>query len=135
MMSPRNRQVPFLETSLEMFQQWRGNGSSSTACPTPTGSPTPAILQPKKDSSLPTEIPSKRRWGDYSKAEYEAGKAEFDKFKSETWEWKELPEVSQIFWMEEAIKVAREEAESGNNGEINYDQLQFWQDRREVPQK
>lgn len=51
--------VPYLETSQEKFQQKDGSGSYSTGCPTPTGSRLPAILQPKTDSSSPTETPSK----------------------------------------------------------------------------
>jgi hypothetical protein len=52
------KKLSFLETSPEKFRQKVGSGSYSTGCPTPTGSPTPAILQPKTDSSSPSEAPS-----------------------------------------------------------------------------
>lgn len=133
MMSPRNRRVPYLETSPEMFREWAGDGSSNTGCPSPTGSRTPAILQPKTGSSLPTETQSKRQWGEYSDQEYEEGKACYLRItQGRGWAWEELPTNSQIFWMDEAAYKARV---SGNSGEINFDQLQFWKDRRDVPMK
>lgn len=44
--------TPYLETSPEKFQQLLGSGFSSLDSPTRTGNPTPAILLPKKGSSL-----------------------------------------------------------------------------------
>lgn len=50
--------LPSLETSRGKSQQQHGSGSCSMGCHTPTGNRTAAILQPKKDSSSPSESQS-----------------------------------------------------------------------------
>lgn len=47
----------YLLTSPEKFQQERGNGSSNTDSPTPTGKNVSAILKKKEDSTYSWEIP------------------------------------------------------------------------------
>lgn len=121
---PVNRKVAFLETSPEKFQQWRGDGCSSTACPTPTGNRTAAILQPPKDSSSLTETQSKSPSVDT------------------------LEEVHQRMLEKEVTincacgLVAVEDCHCDHSGYLNgecgetvYEQLVFWNPRRDVPMK
>jgi hypothetical protein len=149
-MAQRVKQVPFLETSQEISRQWRGDGCSSTACPTTTGNPLPALLLPAPASLLPTETQSKLPWD--AMLEMRAKK----KFEENSdWEWEGLPDVSRRFyrevyakeWAKESVTncecglVAANDCScnvsqpSGECGEIDFDQLMFWKDRRDVPMK
>lgn len=106
-----SKKVPYLETSPEKFQQPAGSGSSSTGSPTPTGNRTAAILQPPKDSSLPTESPLSTpwdvTWGD-------AVQADLDQAREEAME--KFPE-------------------SGGHGVNDLELLQFWNQRIPVRMK
>lgn len=103
--------VPFLETSQEKFQQLRGSGSYRSACPTPTGKNTAAILQPPSGSSSPTEVQSSTPW-------------------AVTWGDSIQATLDQM--REKEPENCRE---SGEHGEIDLELLQFWNQRIPVRQK
>lgn len=127
-----SKKVPYLETSPAMFPQTVGNGSSSTGCPTPTGKPIAAILQPPKDSSLPTGNPSNTQWDDSLE---ELAAEEYNNFtkaaKLTRRSWAELSVHEKEFHM----KIIRSRQGSGGLGVNDLELLQFWEERIPVRQK